>query len=156
MTNANLLHAMGRIDPKLITDAAPDVEQTRKKTWIKWASLAACFCLAFFCALTINNNIHHKSEKPLVSIFEGEVIAIVDNNQCIVEVTVGDQNFPEGVTAYIVYEKIVYNSEIYSEDLIVGNTIVIAYDSAHLKKENEQIFITIENIELTDKSKFTE
>jgi hypothetical protein len=45
MTNTDLLQAMGRIDPKLIADAAPDVAQkkTVNKTWVKWASLAACF-----------------------------------------------------------------------------------------------------------------
>lgn len=45
MTNTDLLQAMGRIDPMLIADAAPDVVQKRipRKTWAKWASLAACF-----------------------------------------------------------------------------------------------------------------
>ncbi len=49
MTNTNLIHAMGRIDPKLIADAAPDVEQKKSanKTWVKWASLAACFAIVF-------------------------------------------------------------------------------------------------------------
>ena len=43
MTNTNLLQAMGRIDPKLIVDAAPDAPQKKStnKTWVKWASLAA-------------------------------------------------------------------------------------------------------------------
>lgn len=47
MTNANLLQAMGRIDPRLIADAAPDVPQKKStaRPWIKWASLAACFSL---------------------------------------------------------------------------------------------------------------
>lgn len=48
MTNNDLLQAMGRIDPILIADAAPDAEQKKSanKTWVKWALLAACFCLA--------------------------------------------------------------------------------------------------------------
>ena len=48
MTNTNLLQAMGRIDPKLIADAAPDVAQKKSvnKTWVKWASaVAACLVL---------------------------------------------------------------------------------------------------------------
>ncbi|MBO5701025.1 MAG: hypothetical protein J6S71_01170 [Clostridia bacterium] len=47
MTNTNLLQAMGHIDPKLITDAAPDavVKKSASNTWIKWTSLAAAFCL---------------------------------------------------------------------------------------------------------------
>lgn len=50
MTNTNLLQAMGRIDPKLIADGAPDAEQ-KKKTRVKWASLAACFCFAVMTAV---------------------------------------------------------------------------------------------------------
>lgn len=47
MTNTDLLHAMGRIDPGLIAAAAPDAAQKKPqhKTWVKWASLAACLCL---------------------------------------------------------------------------------------------------------------
>lgn len=57
MTNANLLQAIGRIDPKLIADAAPDVPQkkTGNKTLIKWAfAVAACFALVM-CAMPIIN-----------------------------------------------------------------------------------------------------
>ncbi len=54
MTNANLLHAMGRIDPKLIADASPDIPQKKSvnKTWKKWVSIAACFVL-IFCAVIV-------------------------------------------------------------------------------------------------------
>ena len=54
MTNKNLLHAMGRIDPELIADAAPDILQKAdddppvgkvRKPWIKYAAAAAA-CLA--------------------------------------------------------------------------------------------------------------
>ena len=58
MTNKNLLQAMGHIDPKLIADAAPDVPQKKivNKTWIKWASLAACFAVAIIIAIPFINN----------------------------------------------------------------------------------------------------
>lgn len=54
MTNTNLLQAMGRIDPKLIADAAPDVprKKSTNKTWVKWASLAACLCLILVGSIT--------------------------------------------------------------------------------------------------------
>ena len=44
---------MGHIDPKLIADAAPDVEQKKStnKTWVKWASLAACLCLMIMVSI---------------------------------------------------------------------------------------------------------
>lgn len=47
MTNTDLLQAMGRIDPKLIADAAPDVPQRKRanNTWLKWGAIAACLCL---------------------------------------------------------------------------------------------------------------
>lgn len=49
MTNANLINAMGHIDPKLIADAAPDVSHKKPahKAWKRWVSavVAACLCL---------------------------------------------------------------------------------------------------------------
>ena len=156
MTPKKFSHALGEIGDKYVSESINYTAAKKKNAWIKWGAMAACLCFVLVGALTINNNIHHKSEKTLVSIFEGEIIAIIDNNQCIVEVTVGDQNFLEGATAYVVYEKIVCNSEIYIKDLIVGNTVVITYDSTQLLKENEKNVISIENIELTNKKEFTE
>lgn len=60
MTNTNLLQAMGRIDPKLIADAAPDVsqkkdtityERKKKNGWLKWGAMAACFGLILTVAM---------------------------------------------------------------------------------------------------------
>lgn len=53
MTNTNLLQAMGRIDPKLIADAAPDVPQKKRtnKMWVKCASAVAA-CLVLVIAVT--------------------------------------------------------------------------------------------------------
>ncbi len=55
MTNIDLLQAMGRIDPKLIADAAPDVprKKGRNRTWIKWASIAACFALIVGAVMSV-------------------------------------------------------------------------------------------------------
>lgn len=55
MTNTNLLQAMGRIDPKLIADAAPDVTQKKgvNKVWLKWGAIAACLCLVVAGAFRI-------------------------------------------------------------------------------------------------------
>ena len=55
MMNTNLLQAMGRIDPKLIADAAPDVEQKKptNKRWIKWGALAACLALIIMFTPTL-------------------------------------------------------------------------------------------------------
>jgi len=50
MTNRNLVHAMGRIDLKLIADAAPDLPQKKRKnraSWVKWSAAAVCLCLIF-------------------------------------------------------------------------------------------------------------
>ena len=55
MTNTNLLHAMGRIAPRLIADAAPDAPQKKSanKTWVKWASLAACLCIIITASILV-------------------------------------------------------------------------------------------------------
>ena len=47
MTNKEFYREFGNIDPKMIEAAAPaeKVQKNKKNTWIKWVSLAACFCL---------------------------------------------------------------------------------------------------------------
>ena len=55
MTNTSLLEAMGRIDLRLIEDAAPDVVHKKpvSKTWVKWGSVAACFALIITVSMFI-------------------------------------------------------------------------------------------------------
>lgn len=55
MTNKNIFRELGGLDPDLIAKAAPDVPQKKNanKTWVKWASLAACFCLILIAAFAI-------------------------------------------------------------------------------------------------------
>lgn len=47
MTNKNIYRSLGGLDPELIAKAAPaeKVQKKKRNTWVKWASLAACFCL---------------------------------------------------------------------------------------------------------------
>jgi hypothetical protein len=53
MTYIELLRAIGQIDPKLIVDAAPDIQAPKrsKKPWVKWISIAACVCLVIVVCL---------------------------------------------------------------------------------------------------------
>lgn len=55
MTNKNIFRELGGLDPDLIAKAAPDVVQKKpaNKTWIKWASLAACFALVIMFVPTL-------------------------------------------------------------------------------------------------------
>ena len=57
MTNMNLLQAMGRIDPRLIADAAPDVSRKESidKLRMKWGIIAACLCLVITGGLVFNS-----------------------------------------------------------------------------------------------------
>lgn len=52
MTNKNIYRELGGLDPDLIAKAAPDVPQKKpaNKTWVKWASIAACLALAIMFA----------------------------------------------------------------------------------------------------------
>ena len=47
MTNKNIYRSLGGLDPELIMKAAPadKVQKKKKNTWVKWVSMAACFCL---------------------------------------------------------------------------------------------------------------
>ena len=94
MTQKNLLDAMGRIDAKLITEAAPDTpyRENRNKTWVKWGAIAACFCLilaAFFMTiphLLPDNN--HGSNNHIAMLFtEAKVIEVYSSRSVLVEIT---------------------------------------------------------------------
>lgn len=43
MTSEDLFHALDGLDAEFVMDAAPG--KKLKRTWIRWAYLAACFCL---------------------------------------------------------------------------------------------------------------
>ena len=62
MTQKNLLDAMGRIDAKLITEAAPDTpfRKNTNKTWVKWGAIAAC--LALILSTIIMSSIFRKDD----------------------------------------------------------------------------------------------
>lgn len=55
MTDTNLLHAIGRIDPRLIAAAAPDIQQkSAGSAWLKWGAIAAGICLIIAAAFPIS------------------------------------------------------------------------------------------------------
>ena len=56
MTDTNLLHAIGNIDPRLIAEAAPDVVSRKSAggIWLKWGAIAAGVCLAAAAALRVS------------------------------------------------------------------------------------------------------
>ena len=60
MTNKEFYREFGNIDPKMIEAAAPaeKVQKKKKNTWVKWASLAACFALAIMIAIPFINKIN--------------------------------------------------------------------------------------------------
>ena len=71
MTNKNIYMNLGGLDPELIMKAAPAEKMQKKKsrTWVKWASLAACLCLVITASIVILPSI-------LDDIFSGEAAYI--------------------------------------------------------------------------------
>ena len=53
MTNKEFYREFGNIDPQMIEAAAPaeKVQKKKKNTWVKWASMAACFALIVSASL---------------------------------------------------------------------------------------------------------
>ena len=81
MTNRNLLQAMGRIDPKLIAEAAPDVPQKKStnKMWVRWGAVAACLCLAISLVFRVAIGF---IPNQMTDIFrEGNLIEITEENE---------------------------------------------------------------------------
>ena len=115
MTNTNLLHAMGHIDPQLIADAAPDVTQKdyTKRTWIKWTSLAAGLALALIFSGPLITNLFITNDSPIVI----TPIVRVKYDQCLYEIVKDDPDtlkkhgLPDEVTADAIGEHIAYLKE---------------------------------------------
>ena len=79
MTNKNIFREMGGLDPDLIMKAAPDVPHKKSvnKTWVKWASIAACFALILCIGIPTLLHIypidnHRKSPYPFDMLQVGE------------------------------------------------------------------------------------
>ena len=51
MNDKNIFDALRDIDPEWILDAAPTDRRNTGRAWIKWGSLAACFCLVLAAAI---------------------------------------------------------------------------------------------------------
>lgn len=83
MTNTNLLQAMGRIDPMLIVNAAPDVPQKKnaKNMMLKFGAMAACLCLMIVGVISIYPNF--LPERPASMNLFGTPWVVADNSICI-------------------------------------------------------------------------
>ena len=68
MTNKEFYRELGNIDPKMIEAAAPadKVQKKKKNTWIKWASLAACFCL-IVSAIIVVPMLRDSGNNPIIN-----------------------------------------------------------------------------------------
>lgn len=55
MTNKEFYREFGNIDPKMIEAAAPaeKVQKKKKNGWVKWVSIAACFCIMLTASFTV-------------------------------------------------------------------------------------------------------
>ena len=55
MTNKNIYMNLGGLDPELIMKAAPaeKVQKKKSRTWVKWASLAACLCIIITASILV-------------------------------------------------------------------------------------------------------
>lgn len=75
MTNNNLLRAMGRIDPELIADAAPDISQNTadtpvrkaRKPWLKFGAVAAA-CLVAVAGVGIGYRIFNSGHSKVLRV----------------------------------------------------------------------------------------
>lgn len=58
MTNKNIYMNLGGLDPELIMKAAPAEKAKKRKVWIKWVSLAACFVLFVVVGTAMSSGNH--------------------------------------------------------------------------------------------------
>ena len=97
MTNKDLYHEFGNIDPEMVEAAAPSQKMKNKKrnTWTKWVSIAACFCLIIAATIIIVPHINHTQgdvnnagDGVIAMLFtEAKVIEVYSATSVLVEIT---------------------------------------------------------------------
>lgn len=48
MSEERLLHLLGQVNDEYIVEANPLIRDRKKRTWVRWFAMAACFCLLVF------------------------------------------------------------------------------------------------------------
>ena len=68
MTTTNIYRSLGGLDPELIMKAAPaeKVKKKKRNGWVKWASLAACFCL-IVSAIIVVPMLRDSGNNPIIN-----------------------------------------------------------------------------------------
>ena len=147
MTNKEFYREFGNIDPKMIEAAAPaeKVQKKKKNTWIKWASLAACFCIMLVSivlavryfdnqSFSIAQTVEFNNAEYFICSSKGEAAILEEANlptvltkelagKQLAYLKVNDNFFSvtETVTDYVLYEYAPFpNSNVYIV-LIDGN-----------------------------------
>ena len=96
MTNKDLYHEFGNIDPEMVEAAAPSQKMKNKKrnTWTKWVSIAACFCLMITAIAIIIpyiayvDNVNNAGDGNIAMLFtEAKVIEVYSTSSVLVEIT---------------------------------------------------------------------
>lgn len=109
MTNKNIYRELGGLDPDLIAKAAPDIAQKKpaNKTWVKWASFAACFCIMLVSVFVIQKLDNSFEIPQMVIINNAEyVICGSDGENLILE----EANLPTSLTEEHAGNRVAYLS----------------------------------------------
>lgn len=95
-----------------------------------------------------NKTLADRTTTPLSGGILAEVIEIVENNKCKVEVTGADDNLSNGDIVLVIYNNIRHHSEVTNKQLEVGSSIAITYDKL-VESENGYV-ITVPYIEVIE------
>ena len=147
MTNKNIYKSLGGLDPELIMKAAPaeKAQKKKKNAWIKWGSLAACFCIMLVSivlavryfdnqSFSIAQTVEFNNAEYFICSSKGEAAILEEANlptvltqelagKQLAYLKVNDNFFSvtETVTDYVLYEYAPFpNSNVYIV-LIDGN-----------------------------------
>ena len=131
MTNKEFYREFGNIDPKMIEAAAPaeKVQKKKKNTWIKWASLAACFCILVVGVLLAVQHLDNKTYPiaPTVEFNNAKYFICGSKGEAAI---LEEANLPTVLTKELAGKQLAYlevNNSIFSVTEAVTDCVLYEY-----------------------------
>lgn len=150
MKTPRISEAIGNLPEDLVSDAVTYKRASKKKAFVKWGSIAACFCLIVSIMIPFLFD-RGQSSQPIPGGITAEVIEIVDSNTWNVIVTGEDDFYSEGDIVTIELEKTPDSTQ--DCNLEIGDEIAITYTNFDIIKNRDgSSLILVSKIDILNKT----
>ena len=151
MKTPRISEAIGNLPEDLVSGAVTYKRTNKKKVFIKWGSIAACFCLVVGIMIPFLFD-RGQSSQPLPGGITAEVVQIIDGSTWNVIVIGADDFYSEGDIVTVKLEKASDSTSNYT--LCVGDDIAITYTNFDIIENRDgSSVILVSEIEILNTAK---